>query len=92
VATPTPRCGSTHIFRYASRNYWDQLAQDLRPVYTAATDAEATARFEEFAEKSATPYPAIRKLWENAGTSASARSDQDRRLIWPTPAADRSTA
>ena len=31
--------------------YWDQIAHDLRPVYTAATEAEALARFEEFAEK-----------------------------------------
>ena len=31
---------------YASRKYWDQIAQDLRPVYTAATEAEALARFE----------------------------------------------
>ena len=30
---------------------WDQVAQDLRPVYTAVTEAEAKARFTEFAEK-----------------------------------------
>jgi transposase-like protein len=40
-----------NTFRYASRKYWDQIARDLRPVYTAATEADARARFEEFAEK-----------------------------------------
>jgi putative transposase len=55
-----------NTFRYASRKYWDQVARDLRPVDTAATEAEARARFEEFAEKWGRPYPAIRRLWENA--------------------------
>jgi putative transposase len=55
-----------NTFRYASRKYWDQIARDLRPVYTAATEAEATARFSEFAEKWGRLYPAITKLWENA--------------------------
>jgi putative transposase len=55
-----------NTFRYASRKYWDQIAHDLRPVYTAATEAEARARFEEFAEKWGRPYPAIKRLWQNA--------------------------
>jgi len=55
-----------NTFGYASRRYWDQIAHDLRPVYTAATQAEAWARFEEFAEKWGKPYPAIKRLWENA--------------------------
>jgi transposase-like protein len=55
-----------NTFRYASRKYWDQIAHDLRPVYTAATEADAKARFEEFAEKWGTPYPAIKRLWTNA--------------------------
>ena len=46
-----------NTFRYASRKYWDQIAHDLRPVYTAATEAEARPRFEEFAEKWGKPYP-----------------------------------
>ncbi|MDT5075930.1 MAG: putative transposase [Mycobacterium sp.] len=29
------------IFRYASRKYWDQIAKDIRPVYTAPTEAAA---------------------------------------------------
>ena len=55
-----------NTFRYASRKCWDQIAHDLRPVYTAATEAEAKARFTDFAEKWGRPYPAIKRLWENA--------------------------
>jgi putative transposase len=55
-----------NTFRFASRKYWDQIAHDLRPVYTAASEAEALARFEEFAEKWGKPYPAISRLWRNA--------------------------
>src|SRR5829696_4208932 len=40
-----------NTFRYASRKYWDQISHDLRPVYTAATEADAKARFAEFTEK-----------------------------------------
>ncbi len=55
-----------NTFRFASRKYWDQIAHDLRPIYTAASEAEALARFEEFEEKWGTPYPAISRLWRNA--------------------------
>lgn len=37
-------------FRYAGRQDWDKIAKDLRPVYTAPTEAAAAARFEEFAQ------------------------------------------
>ena len=33
-----------NTFRYASRKYWDQIAHDLRPVYTSATETEARLR------------------------------------------------
>ena len=55
-----------NTFRFASRKYWDQIAHDLRPVYTAASEAEALARFEEFEEKWGKAYPAINRLWRNA--------------------------
>jgi len=55
-----------NTFRFASRKYWDQIAHDLRPVYTAASEAEALARFAEFEEKWAKPYSAISRLWRNA--------------------------
>ena len=55
-----------NTFRYASRKYWDALAKDMRPIYTAPTAVAARDRFEEFAEKWGKPYPAIVRLWENA--------------------------
>ena len=55
-----------NTFRYASKKYWGAISSDLKPVYTAASEAEARVRMEEFCEKWGTPYPAIRKLWETA--------------------------
>ena len=55
-----------NTFRYASRADWDELARDLRPVYTAVNAEMAALRFEEFAEKWGTRYPAIIKLWRCA--------------------------
>jgi len=45
--------------RYAYRKYWDQLATDLRRIYTAPSVEAAWAAFEELEEKWGTPYPAI---------------------------------
>jgi transposase-like protein len=53
-------------FRYASKRYWDQLARDLRPIYTAVSADAAWAAFEELEEKWGKPYPAIPKLWRAA--------------------------
>lgn len=53
-------------FRYASKKHWHQIAADLRPVYTAPTEAAALERFTEFSDKWEARYPAIVKLWENA--------------------------
>jgi putative transposase len=55
-----------NTFRYASRADWEQLAKDLRPVYTAPTEASARDRFAELAQKWGTKYPAIIRLWANA--------------------------
>ncbi|WP_435174893.1 IS256 family transposase, partial [Gordonia hongkongensis] len=55
-----------NTFKYASRKYWDTISADLKPIYTAPTAADARARWEEFAEKWGTPYPAIVTLWESA--------------------------
>ena len=52
--------------RYASRKYGDQLARDLKPLYTAPTQEAAWAAFEELEEKWGKPYPAIPKLWRAA--------------------------
>jgi transposase-like protein len=78
-----------NTFRYASRKYWDQISHDLRPVYTAANEAEAKARFAEFAEKWGKPYPAIKRLWENAWTEFVPFLDYDveiRKIICSTNA------
>ena len=53
-------------FRYASRRDWEKIAKDLRPVYAAATEAEALDRFAEFSGTWEARYPAITRLWENA--------------------------
>jgi transposase-like protein len=55
-----------NTFRYASRRYWEQMAKDLRPVYTAPTEPAAAARFEEFAQTWGGRYPAIVALWRSA--------------------------
>jgi len=53
-------------FRYASRRDWAAIAKDLKPVYTAATEAEALDQFAEFSGTWEARYPAIVKLWESA--------------------------
>jgi transposase-like protein len=55
-----------NTFRYASRRYWEQMAKDLKPVYTAPTEAAALARFEEFTDTWGGTYPAIIALWRSA--------------------------
>jgi putative transposase len=55
-----------NTFRYAGRQHWDELARDLRPVYTAVNAEMAAVRFEEFADKWGARYPAIIRLWRTA--------------------------
>ncbi len=74
-----------NTFRYASRKDWDALSKDLRPVYTAPTEASALARFDELAEKWGDRYPAVIKLWRAAWTEFVPFLDYDveiRRIIW----------
>jgi transposase-like protein len=76
-------------FRYASRKYWDQMARDLRPIYTAPTEAAAKDRFHEFADKWGPQYPAIIRLWTNAWSEFVPFLDYDveiRRVICSTNA------
>ncbi len=78
-----------NTFRYASRRYWEQMAKDLRPVYTAPTEAAAGARFAEFAEKWGGQYPAIVALWRSAWSEFVPFLDYDveiRRVICSTNA------
>lgn len=53
-------------FKYASRADWEAISRGLKPVYQAATVAEAEDRFLDFQEAWGTKYPAIVRLWENA--------------------------
>ena len=53
-------------FKYASRKDWAQIAKELKPVYTAASESEALDRFAEFSGTWEKRYPAIIRLWENA--------------------------
>jgi transposase-like protein len=55
-----------NTFRYASRKDWDELARDLRPVYTAVNAETAAVRFDELADKWGARYPAIVTLWRSA--------------------------
>jgi putative transposase len=53
-------------FRYASKADWAELARDLRPVYSAPTEAAARTTLDELAGKWGERYPAIVRLWQNA--------------------------
>ncbi|MFF8860389.1 IS256 family transposase [Streptomyces althioticus] len=55
-----------NTFRFASRKYWDAMARDLKPVYTAPSEFAARERFAEFTQKWGQQYPAIIKMWDNA--------------------------
>ncbi len=78
-----------NTFRYASRADWDELARDLRPVYTAATEQAASERFAELAGKWGERYPAIIKLWQNVWAEFVpflAYSPEIRKVIYSTNA------
>ena len=78
-----------NTFRYAARQYWDEMSRDLRPVYTAPSEAAAKERFVEFPTKWGRQYPAITRLWENAWSEFVPFLDYDveiRRVICSTNA------
>ena len=78
-----------NTFRYASKQYWYELARDLRLVYTAATEQAARERFDEFAGKWGERYPAIIRLWQNAWAEFVpflAYSPEIRKVIYSTNA------
>jgi transposase-like protein len=55
-----------NTFKYASKKDWAQVAKDIKPVYTAPSEAAALDAFAEFSGKWEKRYPAIVRLWENA--------------------------
>lgn len=76
-------------FRYASKADWAELAKDLRPVYSAPTEAAASSALEELAGKWGERYPAIIKLWRNAWAEFVpflSYSPEIRRVIYSTNA------
>jgi transposase-like protein len=78
-----------NTFRYAARQYWDEMSRDLHPVYTALPEAAAKERFVEFSGKWGKQYPAIIRLWENAWSEFVPFLDYDveiRRVICSTNA------
>ncbi|MBC2637842.1 IS256 family transposase [Rhodococcus wratislaviensis] len=76
-----------NTFRYASRQYWDEMSRDLRPIYTAINEPAAKEQFAEFASKWGPRYPAIVRQWENAWSEFVPFLDYDaeiRRVICST--------
>ena len=57
-------------FKYASKLHWAQVAKDLKPVYTAPSEAAAFDAFAEFSGKWEKKYPAIIRLWETPGRNS----------------------
>jgi putative transposase len=53
-------------FKYASKRDWPQIAKDIKPVYTAVSEAAAIDALADFSAKWEKRYPAITRLWENA--------------------------
>jgi putative transposase len=53
-------------FKYASKRDWAEVAKDIKPVYTAPSEAAALDALTEFSAKWEKRYPAIIRLWENA--------------------------
>jgi transposase-like protein len=53
-------------FKYASKKDWPQIAKDIKPVYTAPSEAAALDALAEFSARWEKRYPAITRLWENA--------------------------
>jgi putative transposase len=78
-----------NTFRYASKKYWDALARDLKPIYTAVNEKDAAARFADFTETWGQQYPAIIQLWRTAWSEFIPFLDYDveiRRVICSTNA------
>ncbi|MDI3213582.1 IS256 family transposase [Arthrobacter sp. AL12] len=78
-----------NTFRFAARQYWDEMSRDLRPVYTAPSEAAAKECFVGFSGKWGQRYPAITRLWENAWSEFVPFLDYDveiRRVICSTNA------
>jgi len=82
-------------FKFASKKYWQQLAVDMKRIYTAPNADAAWAAFEEFEETWAKPYPAIATLWRGAWSTFIPFLDYDveiRRVLFSTNAIESQNA
>ncbi|ABK05691.1 transposase, mutator type (plasmid) [Arthrobacter sp. FB24] len=78
-----------NTFRLASRQDWDALKRDVKPIYTAPNAEAARTALEELAERWGRKYGAIVRLWENAWEELIPFLDYDveiRRVICSTNA------
>jgi putative transposase len=55
-----------NTFRLASKEDWDALRRDVKPIYTAVNADAAAAALDDVEQKWGTRYPAIIRLWRNA--------------------------
>ena len=53
-------------FRYASKKYWAEISQDLKPVYQAVSAADAACALDTLDEKWGHRYPAMIRSWRTA--------------------------
>jgi transposase-like protein len=78
-----------NTFRYASKRYWQELAKDVKVIYTAVNADAAWEAFEALDEKWGKAYPAISRLWRNSWPEFIPFLDYDleiRRLLCSTNA------
>lgn len=78
-----------HSLKYVPRRERDQVARDLKPIYTAIDADAAQAELEAFDEKWGSRFPVITQAWLNAWeyvTPFLAFPPQVRRVIYTTNA------
>jgi putative transposase len=78
-----------HSLKYVPRREREQVARDLKPIYTATDADHAQAALETFDDKWGTRFPVITQAWLNAWeyvTPFLAFPDEVRRVIYTTNA------
>jgi len=78
-----------HSLNFVSWKQRKEVAGDLKLIYTAATEAEAEQRLEEFAVKWDEKYPTISRSWRSNWTRVIpffAHPEEVRRVIYTTNA------
>jgi len=66
-----------NTFRLASQRYWDRLKRDLQLISAAPNEPAARAGVDELNDSWRPHYPAIVRLWQNAGSSTPEFLDYD---------------